>query len=306
MPAADTTVTVRVPAKVNLFLGCGLLGDDGFHELVTVFHAVSLFDEVTVREADTLSVEVYGEGEGDIPLDDTNLAVRAARLLGERLGIAPDVQLVLRKGIPVAGGMAGGSADAAGTLVALDALWGAGLSREAMDALAAELGSDVPFALHGGTALGLGRGERLTSVLARGDYHWVFALADGGLSTPAVYAELDTWRAGSDPIPETSPDAALGALRSGNARALGHALSNDLQSAALRLRPALRRTLDAGKELGALGSVVSGSGPTCAFLTGSASDALTLAASLSAAGVCRAVRTAHGPVHGARIVASEI
>ena len=265
MPASDTTVTVRVPAKVNLFLGCGLARDDGFHDLVTVFQAVSLFDEVTVGEADALSLEVTGEGADDVPRDDTNLAVRAARLLGARLGIAPDVRIELRKGIPVAGGMAGGSADAAGTLVALDALWGAGLSREALHELASELGSDVPFALHGGTALGLGRGDQLTSVLARGDYHWVLALADAGLATPSVFAELDTWRRDADPTPELSPDAVLGAL----------------------------------------GSVVSGSGPTCAFLVQSSGDAFTLAAALSAAGVCRAVRTAHGPVHGARIVATE-
>jgi 4-diphosphocytidyl-2-C-methyl-D-erythritol kinase len=295
-----------VPAKVNLFLGCGMLRDDGYHDLITVFQAVSLFDEVTVREAEGLTLDVTGEGEQDVPLDDSNLAVRAARLLGDRLGIEPDVHLSLRKGIPVAGGMAGGSADAAGTLVALDALWGAGLTREALDGLAAELGSDVPFALHGGTALGRGRGEQLTSVLARGEYHWVFALADGGLSTPAVYAELDALRDTADPRPVPSPDAVFAALRAGNPKALGAALVNDLQVATIRLRPALRRTLDAGRELGALGSLVSGSGPTCAFLTGSAADALSLAASLSAAGVCRAVRTAHGPVHGARIVATEI
>jgi 4-diphosphocytidyl-2-C-methyl-D-erythritol kinase len=305
VPASETTVTVRVPAKVNLFLGCGLARRDGFHDLTTVFQAVSIFDEVTVSEADRLSVEVTGEGAAEVPLDDGNLAVRAARLLGTHLGIAPDVHIALTRTIPVAGGMAGGSADAAGTLVALDALWGGGLSREALLELAAELGSDVPFALHGGTALGLGRGERLTSVLARGDYHWVFALADAGLATPAVFAELDAWRSDANPTLQLSPDAVLGALRAGNAKALGTALANDLQVASLRLRPALRRTLEAGRELGALGSVVSGSGPTCAFLVQSSGDALTLAAALSAAGVCRAVRTAHGPVHGARVVQLE-
>jgi 4-diphosphocytidyl-2-C-methyl-D-erythritol kinase len=294
-----------VPAKINLFLGCGLLRDDGFHDLTTVFHAVSLFDEVTVCEAEALAVEVLGEGEHSVPLDDGNLAVRAARLLGERLGIDPDVRVQLRKAIPVAGGMAGGSADAAGTLVALDTLWGAGLSRDELEELAAELGSDVPFALHGGTALGRGRGEQLTSVLARGDYHWVFALADDGLSTPQVFAELDAWRAASSPRPVPSPDAVLTALRTGNAVALGAALENDLEVAAIRLRPSLRRTLDAGRQLGALGAVVSGSGPTCAFLAASSADALGLAASLSAAGVCRAVRTAHGPVPGARVVPAE-
>ena len=139
--------------------------------------------------------------------------------------------------IPVAGGMAGGSADAAGALLACDALWGTGLTRRDLLELAAELGSDVPFGLVGGTAIGLGRGERLMPALARGHFDWVFALADGALSTPRVYAECDRLRAGRVlPEPRVSDDL-MTALRAGNAAALGRALRNDLQPAACSLRP---------------------------------------------------------------------
>ena len=293
-----------MPAKVNLQLGVGPLRDDGYHDLVNVFHAVSLFDEVTAVPSARLSIAVEGESIEGVPQDDDNLAVRAARLLAEHVGLVPAAELRIRKAIPVAGGMAGGSADAAAALLACNELWAAGLSREELIGLAAELGSDVPFALLGGTAVGLGRGERLTSALVRGRFHWVFALADGGLSTPAVYAECDRLRAASDrPVtwPRTSEDL-MAALATGDAPALGKALTNDLLPAALALRPSLRRTLDAGRDFGALGSLVSGSGPTCAFLVESESHALDLAIGLEGMGVARMMIRAHGPVHGAAIV----
>jgi 4-diphosphocytidyl-2-C-methyl-D-erythritol kinase len=316
-------VTVRAPAKVNLHLGVGARRDDGYHSVVTVLQAVSLYDDVTATRAGdgsggslAVTVTVSGEGAaagaGDVaavPKDTDNLAARAAALLADHSGIDADggpgaagaLHLALAKAIPVAAGMAGGSADAAAALVACDALWGTGLDRAELAGLAARLGSDVPFPLAGGTALGTGRGERLAPVLARGEFHWVFALADGGLSTPAVYAEFD--RRNDDPHREpTPPDAVLAALRSGEPAELGRALTNDLQPAALRLRPALRRVLDTGLDLGAIGAIVSGSGPTCAFLTRGASDSVSLAASLAGMGVCRAVRRAHGPVVGARVV----
>lgn len=267
-----------------------------------MFHAVSLVDEVTVRPADRLDVEVTGEGAADVPRDATNLAVRAVRLLAEQTGRDPTVALSLHKGIPVAGGCAGGSADAAAALVACDALWGTALGRDELAALAARLGSDVPFALHGGTALGTGRGERLTPVLAAGSYAWVLALAEGGLSTPAVYGEMDRQRARGPVAVAGDPAQVLTALRSGAPAALGRALSNDLQAAALALRPALRTVLAAGRELGALGGLVSGSGPTVAFLARDPAAANALAASLSAEGVCRSVRCATGPAPGARVV----
>ena len=292
------SVTVRAPGKVNLHLSVGRRRDDGFHDVTTVFQAVSLYDDVTASSGDGVTCSVSGEGAGDVPTDSRNLAVAAAVRLARYAEVDHGVRLDLLKGVPVAGGMAGGSADAAATLVACDALWQTGLTREDLETIAAQLGSDVPFALHGGSALGVGRGEQVSPVLARGQFHWVFALAERGLSTAAVYEEHDR----GDPLPEREPDGVLTALRAADVVALGRALHNDLQAAALRLRPALRRTLDAGLERGAVGAVVSGSGPTCAFLAASKSDAVALAAGLAGAGVCRAVRTAYGPVHGARIV----
>jgi 4-diphosphocytidyl-2-C-methyl-D-erythritol kinase len=298
-------VRVRVPGKVNLALLVGVPRDDGYHPLATVFQAVSLFDDVTATQRDAgagLVLEVQGEGADTVPLDGTNLAWRAAEMVAAAAGVAPDVHLHLSKGIPVAGGMAGGSADAAGALVACNALWEAGLDRDALHDFAAELGADVPFALHGGVALGLERGDALTPVLARGEFHWVFALADGGLSTPSVFARLDADR-GDRVLPKPRvPDVFMAALRSGDPERLGAALINDLQDAALGLRPELQRVLDAGRDAGALGGIVSGSGPTCAFLARDAEHGLDLAVTLAADGVCRTVRTAHGPVPGARIL----
>ena len=291
-------VTVRVPGKVNLHLSVGARRPDGYHDVTTVFQAVSLYDDVTATPADDLSCTVSGEGADGLPADSRNLALAAALRLSAVAGVASGVRLHLLKSIPVAGGMAGGSADAAAALVACDALWQTGMAREDLETIAASLGSDVPFALHGGSALGVGRGERVSPVLVRGTFHWVFALAERGLDTAAVYEEHDR----GDPQPEREPDGVLAALRAADVAALGRALHNDLQAAALRLRPALRRTLDAGLERGAIGAVVSGSGPTCAFLVQSKSDAVALAAGLAGAGVCRAVRTAYGPVPGARIV----
>ncbi len=298
-----SSVAVRVPAKVNLQLSVGPLRADGYHELATVFHAVSIVDELTaLPAAGGVTLTISGEGAGSLPTGDENLAVRAAALLADTAGVTTGVSLHLEKAIPVAGGMAGGSADAAAALVACDALWRLGLPREDLANLAAELGSDVPFALFGGTAIGSGRGETLTPVLSRGTFHWVFALAEGGLSTPAVYAECDRLRGGRGvPDPYVS-DMLMQALAAGDPVLLGKAMHNDLQSPALALRPSLRRVLETGDELGALGGIVSGSGPTCAFLARDASHALDIAVGLTGAGVCRTVRTAEGPVPGARVV----
>lgn len=311
-------VTVRVPAKINLHLAVGSLRRDGYHELVSVFQALSMMDEVTVAAADKPGVQVYGEGAGTVPTDRRNLAWRAVLLLAEHVGRRPAVRVVLRKAIPVAGGMAGGSADAAGTLVALAGLWRLDISREELAGLAAALGSDVPFALCGGTALGTGRGESLVPVLVRHTFHWVIALDHRGLAAPGVYRELDRLRAQGcsaqgcpSPgfLPSGPPLRRLGeveplleALASGDPRRLALLLGNDLQAAAVSLRPALRRTLRAGVEAGALAGIVSGSGPTCAFLCVDADAAVRVAAELAGVGVCRTVRVASGPVPGARIV----
>ncbi len=297
-------VTVRAPGKVNLYLAVGALDDEGFHDVRTVLQAVSLYDELTAVPADpgTVTLTIEGEGARTLSVDEGNLAVRAARLLAASAGVSTGVQMALRKSIPVAAGMAGGSADGAAALVACDALWGTDLSRADLESLAGRLGSDVPFSLVGGTALGTGRGDVLTPVLSRGTYHWVFAIADGELPTPAVYAELDRYR---EELPRPalwSHSDTLAAVRRADPEALAETLANDLEAPAVRLRPALKRVLDAGVELGALGALVSGSGPTCAFLLPGAEDAVQLASELSGQGVCRLVRCAHGPVPGARVV----
>jgi 4-diphosphocytidyl-2-C-methyl-D-erythritol kinase len=300
-PPVDT-VTVRAPAKVNLHLAVGPLREDGFHGLTTVFHAIGLYDEVTLTRADGLTVRVEGEGAADVPLDRSNLAARAVLALADTTGQAPDVDIHILKGIPVAGGLAGGSADCAAALVACDALWGLGLGKDELAEVAAELGSDVPFSLHGGTALGTGRGERLTPVLGAGSYSWVIAFADGGLSTPEVYGMLDRQRERGPITVEADAAGVLTALRQGSAELLGKAMCNDLQPAALALKPELRRLLDAGEDLGALGGIVSGSGPTVAFLARDEAHSTALAAALSGHGVCRTVRIADGPAPGARVI----
>lgn len=296
------SVTVRVPGKVNLFLGVGDRRPDGYHELATVFHAVSLSDDITVRTADVLSLRVVGEGATEVPVDERNLAWQAAELMAEHVGRAPDVEITIEKSIPVAGGMAGGSADAAAVLVAMNSLWELGVPRRDLHALAARLGSDVPFALHGGTALGTGRGEELATVLTRNTFHWVLAFGAGGLSAAAVYGEIDRLREAGSPPRLSDPEPLLTALSSGDPHALAPLLGNDLQPAAVSLKPDLRRTLRAGVEAGALAGIVSGSGPTCAFLCASAQAAVDVGSELAGAGVCRTVRVAHGPVHGARVV----
>jgi 4-diphosphocytidyl-2-C-methyl-D-erythritol kinase len=317
-----TGITVRVPAKLNLQLGVGPPRADGYHDLVTVFHAVSLFDQVTVEPAGRDGVTVTGEGADRVPADQDNLAMRAVAALRaavrDRRTGPGSVHVTIAKRIPVAAGLAGGSADAAAALVACNELWGGGLTQRQLREIAATVGSDVAFALLGGTAVGRGRGEQLTPALAPAtQYHWVLAFADGQLSTPAVYAALDRLRAtartadadgsaSSGPPGLADPDldaALMAALRSGDAARVGQRMSNDLQPAAVSLFPALRKTLAAGLELGALGALVAGSGPTCVFLAANAERALKLAVSLSGAGVCRSVARVSGPVPGAAVIA---
>jgi 4-diphosphocytidyl-2-C-methyl-D-erythritol kinase len=307
-----TSVTVRVPAKINLQLAVGPLRPDGYHDLVTVFHAVSLFDDVTVSAAAADSVRVTGEGASLVPESDDNLALRAVRAL--RQAIAPRasgalggpsaVAVTIVKRIPVAGGMAGGSADAAAALVACNELWAAGLTQQELCTVAGEVGSDVAFPVLGGTAVGRGRGEQLAPALASPvDFHWVLAFADGHLSTPKVFRRLDKQRAAQEVGEPELSNELMAALRTGDVEDLGAALSNDLQEPALTLFPALRRTLDAGLESGARGALVSGSGPTCYFLARDAAHATDLAVALSRAGVCRSVATATGPAAGASVIA---
>lgn len=297
-------VVVRVPAKVNLQLSVGPVSVDGYHEIATVFQAVSLFDDVTVKVGeDGSGIQLTATGiTSGVPLDSSNLAVRAASLMAERYDIPTDIAIHIKKEIPVAGGMAGGSADAAGVIVGIDALFDLGLSRDELESIGSELGSDIPFSIAGGIAIGRGRGNELTSALSRGTYQWVLATSGQGLSTPAVYEECDRLREGLEIAKPAISDAMMQALRSGDARAVGAAMSNDLQAAACSLKPALRLVLDVGTEYGALASMVSGSGPTVAFLVEDEERALDLTVALSSSGVVGQVVRASGPVHGARVI----
>lgn len=300
-------VIARVPAKVNLQLSVGPLSSDGYHEVITVFQAISLFDDVSVATAPVgngLTIDISGQTSSGVPADSSNLAIRAAEQMVKTYDLPVDLAIKLKKEIPVAGGMAGGSADAAGVIVGLDSLFELGLSRDEMESVGSKIGSDVPFSICGGVAIGSGRGDQITPALAKGNYFWVLALSGQGLATPSVYQECDRLREGlSIATPQVS-EPLMQALRAGDAKALGKSLSNDLQSAACSLRPALRLVLDVGVDYGALGGIVSGSGPTVAFLVSSDEHAMDLTVALSASGVVSSVVRATGPVPGARIIES--
>lgn len=304
--AVERRVHVRAPGKINLFLEVGGVHDDGYHDVASAYQAVSLYEDVWAEDADDFTLSVSGTVDvSGVPEDDRNLALRAARLVAKEIGYSGGVHLDIVKHVPVAGGMGGGSADAAAALVACDALWGADLGTPALHRLAARLGADVPFSLMGGTAIGTGRGDQLSPALAQGRFDWVLVTSDeDGLSTPAVYGHLDELRAriditGSQRMPEVDPGV-LHALRAGDAIALAERLRNDLQTAALSLRPDLRDLLETGESLGALAGIVSGSGPTLAFLAEGPEAALELQVTLAASGLV--ALHAHGPVPGARVV----
>lgn len=300
-------VTVRVPGKINLELVVGPLREDAFHELATIYHAVGIYDYVTATEAESWSVEVTGATAEGVPTTGANLALKAAKMLARRFGVEGAVALSIDKNIPVAGGMAGGSADAAAALVACEALWELQLTRDELEPIAAKLGSDVPFLLHGGTAIGSGRGERLAPVLARGELHWVLWVSpEAGLSTPEVYAECDRLReAAGTEVADPAPSGELvAALRTMQPAEVGAALRNDLQEAAISLYPVLSEVLEAGTTLGAQGAIVSGSGPTVVFLVGTQAEAIDLSVGLAARGPAGDIRRATGPVAGAQVIQS--
>ena len=293
-----------MPGKVNVYLGVGPREFSGYHELATIFQAVGIYDEVTVSAADSLTISGLGQFADRIPTDETNLAWKAAELVARACGEEPNIHIQIDKSIPIAAGMAGGSADAAATLVACDTYWNAGIPRDQLDAMAATLGSDVPFMLHGGCALGVGRGDVLSPVMIRGSFHWVFATFDEGLSTAQIYEKTDEMRGLEFEAEPEVPTELLSALARGDAPALGRLLDNDLQLAATTSRPLLGRVLEQGIDSGALGAIVSGSGPTCAFLVRDESSAIDLVVALKASGLVDDVLRTHGPVHGARVIST--
>ncbi|WP_246465149.1 4-(cytidine 5'-diphospho)-2-C-methyl-D-erythritol kinase [Ruania alkalisoli] len=313
--AAAGAVHVRAPGKINLVLKVGPLADDGYHPLATVFQAVSLYEDVIATPAEEIEISVTGRHAEKVPTDESNLAHRAAALLAEATGTAEGVHLRITKNVPTAGGMAGGSADAAAALLACDLLWETGLAREELGHLAAELGADVPFALTGQTALGRGRGDELTPALARGRFHWVLALFDEGLSTPEVFSTWDRLAVAqessrnaatrpADPVPEPLDvgEEVMQALVSGQPHRLAEVLVNDLTVAATELRPAVGIVQEQSLAAGGLAAVVSGSGPTVATLAADHASALELASQLRSKQVADEVLVVTSPAPGARLV----
>lgn len=302
------SITVLTPAKVNLVLGVGPKRADGFHDLATVYYALDLHDELVVahRADDRIVLTVTGTQPNlhRLPVDGRNLVVRAAQALRARCGRRAGADITLHKNIPLTAGLAGGSSDAAAALVACNALWGLDLALDDLLTIAAELGSDVPFCLLGGAVLGSGRGELVTPLPVVGTQHWVLVLADGGLSTPAMFAALDRSRESGTAAPPTEvvPADLLSALADGDVAGIAAAMTNDLEPVALAARPDLARVLDTARAAGAAGALVSGSGPTCAVLAHNAGSADRMAIALRAAGVGRQVLVSTGPAVGARIV----
>ncbi len=301
------SVTVRVPAKVNLQLSVGPKEADGYHNLVSVFQAISIFDDITIKLGEPgsgLTISISGDQTHGVPADANNLAAKAVSLISKEYDLTVDAHIEIKKSIPVAGGMAGGSADAAGTILGIDYLYSLDMTREEMIEIASKIGSDVPFMLSGGTAIGTGHGDQLTAALSRGTYHWVLALSTVGLSTPAVYAECDRLRGELEIVEPQTHEGLMQALLGADAPGVGAALINDLQLAACSLRPAIRLVLDVGQEYGALGAIVSGSGPTVAFLVADQDSGLDLAVALTSSGVVGSVAQAYGPVAGAKVIAT--
>lgn len=298
--------TVRVPAKINLQLSVGPLMKNGYHEIATIFQAISLYDEVTVSKVKPGAelVSVSGAGAESIPTNQENLANKAIREIAKFVEQPINARVHINKTIPVAGGMAGGSANAAAVLVAVNQLWKLDLDLSQLSKLASNIGSDVAFLLYGHTQMGLGRGEKLTSVLTRGSFHWVIATNEGGLATPEVYKTCDLMREGQEVELAQINHELVKALAAGDSAALAKNLTNDLQPAAIALKPQLKHLLKAGEEFGAMAAMVSGSGPTCVFLATNEASAQNLAVDLSSSGLCKSVFVANGPVAGAKLISN--
>jgi len=301
---SPASVTARAPGKVNLSLRVGGLDESGYHPLINVFQAVGAWEEIVAspRLDDQLVLTVQGPGARFVPLGETNLVAKAVRAIQAHTGTSRGANIHINKGVPVAGGMAGGSADAAATLVAVNALWNLGLSFEELSTIGAGLGADVPFSLLGGTAVGFGRGDVLTPLEDHGTYHWVFALRAKGLSTPSVFRRFDQLTPAGTMLREEDNHPLYAALHAGDPQELGRHLHNDLQAPALDMAPDLRKTIAHAQGAGALGVLVSGSGPTIAALASSADQARALRESWLEAGVCVDALVADGAVQGAHIV----
>lgn len=297
----DSSVIARAPGKINLVLRVGPRRADGYHDLLTCFQAVDVWETVALSPADEFSIAVSGDVNlGEIPLDGNNLAMKAVAAVARATGRTDAVAILIDKKVPVGGGMGGGSADAAATLIAINELWHTGLSQVELLTIAAELGSDVPFLLEGGTAIGRGRGEILEPIKSLA-FSWVIVPSMEHLATPGVYGRLDELRADVDVVlPESLSDAFLDALYRGDPEALAPHLINDMAQASLDLEPELEATLEKGLQCGALAVMVSGSGPTSAMLARDDAHANAIQASLRDQGHHCVITSS--PARGAHLV----
>jgi 4-diphosphocytidyl-2-C-methyl-D-erythritol kinase len=291
--AGVTLITASAPGKINLYFAVGPKLSNGYHEVCSVYLALNLREEVSVAKSAELKIEVSGNINNldSVPKDETNLVVKAARLVTDEI-----VAFQIKKHVPIAGGMGGGSADAAAALLAASELFGTELPSNSVT-----LGADVPFALMGGVALGTGVGENLTSLPMHGELHVVLIPSEGQLSTPVVYNHLDELRENADLIPETAPTTPtelLEALKRGHVDEIAKLAHNDLQWAALSLKPELQDTIDRAKAAGALTAMVSGSGPTVFAIAADLDSANKIAAEFGGTAI---VTT--GPSAGAKIEA---
>ena len=282
-------LVLRTSAKVNLALEVLGKRGDGYHEIATVLQAVDLFDRLTMETADILSLHA---DDPELPTDDGNLVMRAARLLQKTAGIEKGARLRLQKRIPVAAGLGGGSSDAAATLLGLNRLWGLRWPRARLQELAVELGMDVPFFLGTGRAVARGRGERLQVLPGGGGYALVLVNPRTPLSTREVYGRVPGgWHA--EP---TGTERVIEALRRRNVAALAAALTNNLERVVEPVLPVIGRMKAALLAAGALGAIMSGSGPTVFGLARSLDHARQVRSRVSRAGwACWAVRTNSGP-----------
>jgi 4-diphosphocytidyl-2-C-methyl-D-erythritol kinase len=285
-------VVATAPGKINIFFKVGALKNDGYHDVLSVYQALDLRETVSVASAQDWRVEVSGEISAEqiaaVPTGEDNLVVRAAKSIAQLAGLENPhpINFEIIKNVPVAGGMGGGSADAAAALLAVNELWCTQVDYQALLNSAAELGADIPFALLGGTAIGVGKGDELETIDGVQKLHWVLVPMDAGLSTPRVYAKLDEIRTsrGEDPekvVTPIKPRELISALQVGDAREVAKHLHNDLQEAAVALMPELSVTMQAGLAAGALAAMVSGSGPTVAMLAESEEAAESIANQLS-------------------------
>ncbi len=247
---------IKAYAKINLGLDVVRRLENGYHEVKMIMQTVNLYDELTLKRT-TAGIRLTSDS-GELPLDENNLIYKAARLMQEHYGIAEGVSVKLKKNIPIAAGMAGGSTDAAATMLAMKELFGLETSKAELMKLGVKIGADVPYCILGGTALAEGIGEKLTPLPKAPECHLLVAKPDINVSTKYVYEHLDA--AGVTKHPDI--DGMVNAIEKGSLQGIIERLGNVLETVTISAYPVISVIKDRMKELGAQGSLMSGSGPT--------------------------------------------